>query len=223
MSADRLEELRQAWTSVIDPDDYDTHMRSIGQGPTNAELVRELIDRNPPEGKSILVAGAGSGQMFDFVDSEFLSAYEVTFTDISQPFLDALKPRIEFAGLRRCTVVQDDLLQTKLQGPYAGGLVVLVLEHLDWRAALASLNKLVSEILWIVIQRNPESMATAVTPGRTLPGTMAVVSEKALPHLIPEAELFEALAVHGFKQFVCAPRPVADGKEMVGFVFRRNA
>ena len=114
-------------------------------------------------------------------------------------------------------------MQTKLEGPYAGGLVVLVLEHLDWRAALASLNKLVSEILWIVIQRNPESMATAVTPGRTLPGTMAVVSEKALPHLIPEAELSEALAVHGFKQFVCAPRPVADGKEMVGFVFRRNA
>jgi hypothetical protein len=224
MSAERLAELQTAWKSIIDPDDYDTHMRSIGQAPTNAELVRELIERNPPTGgNTILFAGAGSGQMFDFVDAEFLSPYEVTFSDISAPFLEALKPRIEFAGLRRVQVLLDDLTQTKLTGPYSGAVVVLVLEHLDWKAALESLNRLVSGMLWIVIQRNPESIATAVTPGRELPGTMAVVGDKAQPHLLDEGELTAALSELGFEKTVTAPRPVADGKEMVGLVYQRKA
>jgi hypothetical protein len=223
-SNERLEKLRHAWTSEIDPDDYDTHMRAIGQGPTNADLSREMIERNPPaEGKTILIPGAGSGQMFDFVDSGFLFGYQVTFSDISQPFLDALKPRIEFAGLGRSRVVVDDLAASKLEGPYAGALVVLVLENLDWRAALASLNSLVTDVLWIVIQKNPESMTTSVTPGRELPGTMAVVSTSVHPELINEVELTDALAAYGFAQTVRAPRPVDDGKEMVGLVFRRNA
>jgi hypothetical protein len=223
MSADpRIEQLRQAWTSAIDPDDYDTHMQSIGQGPVNADLAREMIERHPPrEGRALLVAGAGSGQMFDFVDSGFLFDYDVTFSDISQPFLDALQPRLDFAGLGRSRIILDNLERTVLQGPFAGALVVLVLEHLDWRAALASLNKIVTDVLWIVIQRNPPSMTTAVTPGRTLPGTMAVVCETVHPHLVPEPELIAELAALGFEQTECAERPVDDGKVMVGYVFRR--
>lgn len=224
MSADpRIEQLRQAWASEIDPDDYDDHMRSIGQGPANADLAREMIERHPPaEGKALLVAGAGSGQMFDFVDSGFLFDYQVTFSDISQPFLDALKPRLDFAGLGKSRIVLDNLEQTQLPGPYAGALIVLVLEHLDWRAALASLNQIVTDVLWIIVQRNPETIGTAVTPGRVLPGTMAVVCDKVHPQLVPEAELIAELAGHGFQQTDMGERSVDDGKTMVGYVFRRS-
>ncbi len=62
------ERLREAWTTIIQAEDYDAHMCAVGQAQANAGLVLELFRERPPHrGAKILFAGAGTGQMFDFV------------------------------------------------------------------------------------------------------------------------------------------------------------
>jgi hypothetical protein len=66
-------------------------------------------------------------------------------------------------------------------------------------------------------------MTSAVSPGRTLPGTMRAFAGDAQPHLIPFAELAAELEHLGFRLEREEQRPVADGKWMVGAVFARRS
>lgn len=88
--------LREAWLTYIDPDDYETHMAANGQAQANASLVDEFFrDTRPPVGSSILFAGAGTGQIFDYVRAEMLAPYDVTFADINPVFLARLTARVQ--------------------------------------------------------------------------------------------------------------------------------
>src|SRR5438874_6565380 len=85
--------LREAWTGVSAAD-YDAHMAVVGQAEANAHLVRRLLTDHPPPGPRLVFAGAGTGQMFDYVSPDFLRPFEVTFTDISAALLARLADRL---------------------------------------------------------------------------------------------------------------------------------
>src|SRR5258706_8764724 len=80
--------LREAWSKIVTADDYEGHMAEVGQAQANAELVRDLIcDLAPPQGAKVLFAGAGTGQMFDYIDGTLFAPFDMTFTDINESFL----------------------------------------------------------------------------------------------------------------------------------------
>jgi hypothetical protein len=212
--------LLAAWRETVLPGDYDAHMSAVGQARVNAELVRDLITRWPPGGPRLLVAGAGTGQMFDFVGTAFLEPYHVTFTDVSRPMLARLAERLAPSAWRTYETRVDDLEATQLEGPLDGAVVVLVLEHLDWRRAVASLVRLDVGRCCIVLQENPPDETHALTSTRPAVGSMEVF-RTVHPHLVPRSELVAALSKAGYVLLATEMRPVLDGKTMVGMVFQK--
>ena len=88
-------DLKQAWADWVDADDYEKHMAGVGQAQANAGLVDELVGGLKLEpGAAVLLAGAGSGQMFDFVPAERFAPYRLTCSDISRKLLDRLSARV---------------------------------------------------------------------------------------------------------------------------------
>jgi hypothetical protein len=142
----------------------------------------------------------------------------MVFTDLNPVFLARLRERLGEAA----TVV-DDIEATQLAGPYPHAAVTLVLEHVNWRRALGSFRQWESRRVLTVIQENPADVASAVTPGRTVPGTMNVFRESARPQLVPLAELTAAMADLGYQLEQVDPAPVSDGKRMLGCWFVRTS
>ena len=193
-------------------------MARIGQAETNAGLLRDLLAGPALKpGSRILIAGAGTGQMFEFLHADFLAFCEVTCSDVNPLFLERLQSR--FA----CETVIDDIEDSRLSPGWDAIAVVLVLEHVAWRAAVRSLSRLKPENLCLIIQRNPANVSAAVTPGRMPPGTMRVFAEQTPPHLIPEDELVAELGLFGFELREREVRPVQDGKAMIGLRFGAGA
>ena len=206
--------LREAWLT-IEPADYEQHMAGIGQAQANAGLMAAWLEEIAAE-ETVLVAGAGTGQMFDYLHPEAARTGRMVFTDLNPVFLDRLLNRLGEAA----TVV-DDIEATQLAGGYPHAAVTLVLEHVDWRRAIHSFRRWESRRVLTVIQENPADLASAVTPGRTVPGTMNVFRERAHPELVPLAELTAAMAELGYELKQVQPAPVSDGKRMLGCWFVR--
>jgi Methyltransferase domain. len=217
-----MRELRDAWSRTITAEDYEAHMAAIGQAQANAALVAEYLQAQPPSRHaSLLFAGAGTGQMFEYVSPEILLPFNVTFTDINAGFLNRLRTRLaRTPGLRYATVV-DDLEHTTLSRRFDLVLEVLVLEHVQWRVALATLCKLTERELFVVIQENPPDDAMALTTIRDVPETMKVFRE-VHPTRIPSSDLQSEMKRHGFRRTYAAHKMVSDGKKMVALGFWRN-
>jgi SAM-dependent methyltransferase len=192
-------------------------MARIGQAEANAGLLRDLfLAAALAPGTRILIAGAGPGQMFNYLPEDFFAAHRLTCSDVNPAFLERLRTRCT------CETVIDDLENSQLAPGWDAIAVVLVLEHVDWRLALQSLARLDPDNLLLIVQRNPANVVAAVTPGRTPPGTMAVFAEEAPPHLIKIDELLADLAGHGFVLDRLESRSVQDGKAMVGLALRKQ-
>jgi 2-polyprenyl-3-methyl-5-hydroxy-6-metoxy-1,4-benzoquinol methylase len=219
---DMHEKLREAWSKAITPEDYEAHMAAVGQAQANAALVAEYLESLPPKRHaSLLFVGAGTGQMFDFVSSEILLPYNITFTDINASYLNRLRARLTpVPGLRYATVV-DDLERTTLSRRFDLVLAVLVLEHVDWRAATATLCKLAGKEIFVVIQENPPELATAMTPRAQVPQTMRIFAE-VHPELVPVRALESEMRERGFVSSYVTHKVVADNKKMLAFAFRRE-
>jgi hypothetical protein len=217
-----MHELRDAWSRTITAEDYEAHMAAIGQAQANAALVAEYLQAQPPSRHaSLLFAGAGTGQMFEYVSPEILLPFNATFTDINAGYLNRLRMRLARApGLRYSTVV-DDLEQTTLSRQFDLVLAVLVLEHVEWRAALAVLCQLTERELFVVIQENPPNDTMALTAIREIPETMRVFRE-VHPALIASADLQSEMRKHSFRRTYSAHKMVADGKKMLALGFWRN-
>jgi hypothetical protein len=217
-----MRELRDAWSRTITAEDYEAHMAAIGQAQANAALVAEYLQAQPPSRhSSLLFAGAGTGQMFEYVSPEILLPFNATFTDINAGYLNRLRTRLARApGLRYSTVV-DDLEQTTLSRQFDLVLAVLVLEHVEWRAALAALCKLTERELFVVIQENPPNDAMALTAIREIPETMKGFRE-VHPTLVPSNDLQSEMKKHSFRRTYSAQKMVADGKKMLALGFWRN-
>jgi SAM-dependent methyltransferase len=207
--------LREAWTTRVTAEDYEEHMSRIGQAEANALLLEEML-RDVPAGARVLIAGAGTGQMFGYLPADFLAGRQVICSDVNPLFLAKLRGR--FA----CQTVVDDIEDSQLTPGFGAIAVVLVLEHVDWRRAVESLCRLQPERLVLIVQRNPADVSAAVTPGRLPPGSMRVFAEETPPHLVPVGELKEKLGGLGFEVVREEARAVQDGKFMLGLVLRRQ-
>jgi hypothetical protein len=214
-------ELREAWTTIIQAKDYEVHMASVGQAQANAGLVAEYLAAQPPAPEaSLLFLGAGTGQMFDFVSPEILLPYQTTFTDINGSYLELLSGRLHTVeGLRYKTVV-DDVEETRLTPGFHTVLVVLLLEHVDWRKAVSTISGLAANQVFVIIQENPAALATAITPTREIAGTMKIFKE-VHPSLIPPSGLKAEFARNGFAPSYSAEKVVADNKKMLAIGFER--
>lgn len=212
--------LHEAWKKHIRAEDYEAHMASVGQAQANAQLVREYFERRTlPAGASVLFAGAGTGQMFAYVPPQVLQNYDVTFSDINRRYLELLESRLRKQRGLRFRIIEDDIEGTKLSGPFNAVIAVLLLEHVQWRKAVGTLCALAETEVFVVVQQNPEELTTAITPSRTVSGTMAIFRE-VHPQLIPEETLAAEFAKHGWHVAHRADRPVADGKKMLGLTFQ---
>lgn len=210
--------LREAWTEIIRPDDYEAHMAAVGQAQANAELVAEYLRAQAlTPGISLLFVGAGTGQMFDFVSSELLLPFKVTFADINASYLERLTARL---GLRYETIV-DDLEHSALAPAFDVVLAVLVLEHVDWRKAVSTMCALAVQKVFVVIQQNPPDLPSAMTPDKQVPGTMKIFTE-IHPTLIPASELEAEFRRHSFAREYDSHRVVSDNKKMVALGFLRG-
>ena len=201
---------RDLWAGHITADDYERHMASTGQPQANADLLAELFrDAPPAPGARILFAGAGTGQYFDHFPPAALRPYGPIFTDLNPYFLDRLVAR--FA----CQTLVDDIEAPRVEGPFDLAIVILVLEHVDWRRAVAELCRMAARVLAIV-QENPAGLSE-----RPLPGTLAALRD--LPtQLVDRGELIAEFDGRGFELARTSFRDVRDGKQMVGLDFRRR-
>jgi SAM-dependent methyltransferase len=201
--------LREAWTRFVNAEDYERHMAAVGQAQANASLVAELVAAAaPPAGSRVLIAGAGTGQIFEYCPPALFGRFRLTCSDLNPAFLGKLRSRCP------CTTAVDDIEDSRLDPGFSLIVVVLVLEHVDWRKALISLARLRPEQVAVVIQRNPEGPL----PHREHIGTMRLFGTEVEPKLIDAQELIAELARLGFGLRSESERPVLDGKTMVGLL-----
>lgn len=212
--------LHQAWAEIILASDYELHMANVGQAEANARLTRDLVlGEGLPPGSRILFAGSGPGQLFEYVPGDFLAPHEVVFADINPEFVKLARDRAHEAGLSRVEALVDDIEATSLHGPFQMVVLVLVLEHVDWRKALDQMSGLNPDRLVVVLQRNPVTMEGMVTPHRELPGSLKACQSGEKPHLLDEKELVAHLSDLGYSLSMRDERPVPDGKSMIGLMF----
>jgi hypothetical protein len=216
-------ELRRAWTEIVTADDYETHMAAIGQARAAAELTAWAVGRaGLSRGDAVTVAGAGTGQMLEYLDPEVLRPYRLTFADLNAGYLERLRERLTRRGLRG-EILVDDFEQTRLARSPGLLLATLLLEHIEWRRGVESIAALGPRACAVVLQENPPGMATAVTPGRRVPASIAKAMETAHATLVPREELAAAMADRGYAQIAEESREVADGKRLVGVLLRPAA
>lgn len=211
--------LRRAWTEIVTAEDYEEHMRAIGQAQAAAELTQWLVGSAATgEGARVTVVGAGTGQMLDFLSAELLQPYRLTLADLNPGYLAQLRERLTRHGLNAAVVV-DDFEETRLEAGMDLLLATLLLEHIDWRRGVESIARLRPRAYGVVMQENPPGMTTAVTPGRRVPPSLAKAMETAHATLLVQEELVAAMAERGFELQASAAREVADGKRLVALLF----
>jgi hypothetical protein len=205
--------LRAVWRDHIRTEDYERHMAANGQAQANASLLQDLfLNYAPPLGARVLFAGAGAGQCFDYLPTNLLGRYRTTFADISPVYLDRLSQRV--TGVDYSTVV-DDIEDSRLAGPFDLAIVILVLEHVDWRRAVDCLTRQAARV-FTVIQQNPAEL-----PASRLEGTLAVL-EEVPPTLVDPAALIGAFDARAFRCYRTDRRAVAGGKTMLALDFLRD-
>jgi hypothetical protein len=214
-------DLRQVWTSVVQAADLDQHMAANGQAPVNAcLLLRMLAHLTLPPGARILVPGAGTGQLLDYVDPEELIPFSWLFTDINPEFLTVLTRRLQRCpGVTHVAMV-DDAENPQVPGPIEAVLAVLVLEHVNWHRALAAWTERGVSRIGCIIQRN-EADSRMLAPGRPLTPSMERFRELARPELVPEEALTTELAGRGYELHWRAEQAVPDSKAMIALLHRR--
>lgn len=216
MEDDRL---REGWTEVVQAEDLDGHMMEIGQAEANANLVQEMLQFFKLT--SLWVAGCGTGQIFELLDPKSLENVAVTLTDINPSFLEIAKKRALEIIKPDFKAFVDDLENPETKGSYDAALVVLVLEHVDWKKAVAALCEQVNQTVCVIIQEQDQN-ASMVAKDRVLKPSIQKFIETSKPHLVDQSELTDEMSSHGFSLNHKLEKPVPDGKKMVGMVFSRN-
>ena len=211
---------RRAWTQVVTAGDYETHMAAVGQAEAAASLTRSLLRAaSLRTGGRVTIVGAGTGQFLDYLDDRVLRPFRLTFTDINSAFLEILRKRLRRHGLT-ASVLEDDIERSRLPSSPDLLLASLVLEHIDWRAGVKAIAGIRPRFCGLIVQENPPGMDSALTPGRTVPPSIAEAMTLAHPSLIPRRRLTEAMARVQFRCEFVEAVPVADRKQLIGLLFR---
>ncbi|SPE36187.1 conserved hypothetical protein [Candidatus Sulfopaludibacter sp. SbA6] len=154
--------------------------------------------------------------MFDYIDASILHPYRTTFTDINPAWLERLTARVESRGVAFETLV-DDMERSSVPGYFDLVIAVLVLEHVDWRCAVANLCRLATGRVFVVAQENPSHLAASLLAI----GSMNIFRE-IHPRLIGRDELVPAFEERGFRVQSVSSREVADSKKMLAIEFARD-
>lgn len=211
--------LRLAWTQIVTGEDYEQHMAAVGQAQASAALTAELIQAAKlPDGSRILIAGAGTGQVFDFLDASVFRPFRLRGTDLNPAFLARLRERLLRNDLN-ALLIADDLEHTALVESPELLLAVLLLEHIDWHKGVEAIAAIRPASCGIIIQENPPGMTTAVTPGRQIPASMAAAVKIAHPKLVSQPELQHAFAIQNYSCALSRSKEVADGKRLIAMLF----
>lgn len=133
------------------------------------------------------------------------------FTDINPDYLDRLEARLEEHELAFDTAV-DDIENSSLAGGFDLAIAVLVLEHVDWRRAVASLCRLALRV-FVVIQEDPPDLEPM-----PVVGTMNLLRELHAG-LVDARKLASEFECYGFRLQSTRSREVAHAKKMVGMEF----
>ena len=214
---------RKGWMEIVSPEDYDAHMEEIGQAEANAFLVAKMFKDFPlNEGASLLVPGAGTGQMFDYITPFQIGLCSFTFSDISSRLLGRLEQRLLKMYPRfRYKAVLDDIEDTRLKGPYDGILTVLLLQHIEWRKGIESMVGFNPKRMYFVIQQQ-ENQSRAINMQRKLQPSIEEFARIANPHLVPKQELVDHLRDNNYGLLGSYEKQVPDEKTMVGLVFEKS-
>ena len=130
-----MADTKKYWVEIVEANDIDLHMIEAGQASVNASLVREMLSRYPlPAGSTLYIPGCGTGQIFDFMQISEFGKVRFLFADIKAAFLGKLRGRL--LALTDCEIVLDDLEESTITQKSSAVLVVLVLQHVNWRLAL---------------------------------------------------------------------------------------
>ena len=216
------EELRRAWTEIVTAADLYAHLRDNGQAQANARLLSLMLSEHSLHANAaLLIAGIGTGQLFDFADLQVFSKYVLTLTDLNESFLAEARKRIERIGTLRASIEIDDVERTRLTTPFDGAAAVLLLEHVDWKLALDSMTRSAPARLYFVLQGN-ELGSSPLKTNRELAPSIAEFARRAKPSLVPPDELSVVLSGRGYRLIKKLEKPVPDAKTMVGLVFDRT-
>jgi len=211
---------RRGWMEIVTVDDIDEHMLTIGQAVPNAGLVMRMLNDFPlSENSSILVPGAGTGQMFDYIYTSQLGNYKFMFTDLNGSFLNKLDQRLSLVGESEYETLVDDIEDTKLSGNYDGILAVMLLQHIDWRKGVKSMLGFNPSRLYFIIQ---EQNGDEHSFRKELPMSIKRFAETAAPCLVPKMDLIDYLRERNFDYLDGYRRGVPDDKVMVGLVFGKD-
>ena len=213
---------RKGWMKIISVNDLDSHMAAIGQAQANAEIIQQMFrDYDLRKEAKLLISGCGTGQLFDYAKPSDLGDFELTLTDINSAYLSATEQRLGKFGGVKYNLKIDDIEATNLQGHYDGILIVLVLQHVEWKKALDSMSKL-KPTRFYIIEQEQDPTQHFVTKSRKLSQAFQKYAEIANPQLIPRNELIDYLKEKGYSNVKIYERQVPDNKTMVGFVFEKR-
>jgi methyltransferase family protein len=212
---------RKAWTEVVIGEDLDQHLAAIGQAQANAALFVEMLSSSGlPVDAELLLAGAGTGQLFDYADLDVLARYRLTCTDINEKFLAALEARLAAAPRLRASVHVDDLEATRLKSAFAAVAAILLLEHIDWQRGASALAGYAPTWIFLIIQRN-DAAPDVLTPRRELAPSIRAAGEIARATLVREDDLTAFFDPLGYAIDRRSERAVPDDKVMIGLTYRR--
>ena len=197
-------------------------MARIGQAQAGADLTCHLMEiAKPSRDARIVFAGAGTGQLLDFLDASLLRPFRLVFADLNARFLEQLKRRLAQLDLT-AEVIEDDFENTALEPGPDLLIATLLFENIDWRRGMETISALRPVACGIIMQENPPEMKSAITPGRVLPRSVAEAAVQAHPVLIPYGQLVQAFTAHGYEQVDTSSRDVADGKRLISVLFQQK-
>ncbi len=211
---------KAGWTQIVSAEDLDRHMADNGQAEAIANIFFKMFQSVPVAKDSLLLfAGAGTGQIFDYISPEKFFDFNLLFSDLSNQFLLALQKRLKSFPSLRWKWVQDDIENTVLSQTLDGVFVSMVLQHVEWEKAIHSIARLQPNKIYIIEQRNDRG-GHAVTKSRDLAPSIKKFSEVANPTLVTESKLTEKLKELGFVKSLYLERSVQDDKTLFGLTYK---
>jgi SAM-dependent methyltransferase len=212
---------KEAWLSIIEPEDLDVHLANLKQAQANAQIIKDFFKKCPmKEGSKLLIHGCGTCQMFDYIRPSDIGKMDITFADINPKMLEAAKRRLKKYEIPYKLLI-DDIENTGIREHYDGILLGLVLLHIDWRKSLENMIKLTP--LFYIIEQEQEFSKPSITPGRKLPPSIQKYAKVEAVKLVPRKELTEFMKENDYKLIYTIEKPVPDNKKMVGLVYAKQS
>lgn len=212
---------KEAWKSIISAEDLDKHMIKTKQIQANTKILQNMINDFPISKMKILVPGCGTGQVFEHLDLTLFSGSQIIFTDINKKYLEKLNQRLKKFRKISYSVTMDDIENTKIKKHFNSCILILVLEHIEWKKVIKNILNFGVSSFYVIIQKQNKNKQT-ITSYRDMPKSITKFSTIARTHLIDNLEIKQYFKKEGFDLLKKYNEKVLDNKKMVGFYFSKK-